>query len=130
MADNLTDTYENAVLDWLNPDVSAPTRPTTPLTVALLTAAGSDSAAGTEAANSGGSTYARQNVTLAAAASGATSNTNLISFANMPASTIVAIAIYENGGGRIWHGPLAANKTVNLGDTFQIAIGDLDLSIG
>lgn len=130
MADNLTDTYENALLDWLNPGEVAPTRPTAPLTVALLSAAGTDSAAGTEVANAGGSTYARQNVTLAAAASGATSNTNLISYANMPATTVVAIAIYENGGTRIWHGTLAASKTVNLGDTFQIAIGDLDLSIG
>lgn len=127
MADNLTDTYENAVLDWLNPGQAAPTRPTSPLTVALLTAAGSDSAAGTEVV---GGSYARQNVTLSAAAGGATSNTNLISFTNMPAATVTSLAIYENGGGRIWHGTLTAPKTVNLGDTFQIAIGDLDLSIG
>lgn len=129
MADNLTDTYENAVLDWLNPGQTAPTRPTSPLTVALLTAAGSDSAAGTEVV-AGAGTYARQTVTLAAASGGATSNTNLLSWANMPGTTVVAIAIYENGGTRVWHGTLAASKTVNLGDTFQIAIGDLDLAIG
>lgn len=129
MADNLTDTYENAVLDWLNPGQTAPTRPTSPLTVALLTAAGSDSAAGTEVV-AGSGTYARQSVTLAAASGGATSNTNLLSWTNMPGVTVAAVAVYENGGTRVWHGALTASKTVNLGDTFQIAIGDLDLAIG
>lgn len=127
MADNLTDAAENLVLDWVN-GVGTPTRPTTPLKVALLTAAGSDSAAGTEAA---GGSYARQNVTFGAAASGASSNTNLIEFTDMPAATIVAIAVYDSAGSpfRIWHGALAASKTVNAGDTFRIAIGDLDVSL-
>ncbi|MEV0237568.1 hypothetical protein [Nonomuraea sp. NPDC050786] len=107
--------------------MSAPTRPTSPLTLALLTAAGSDSSAGTEVV---GGSYARQNITLAAASGGATSNTNLVSFVDMPACTVVAVAIYENGGGRIWHGTLTASKTVNAGDTFQVAIGDLDITLG
>lgn len=126
MADNLTNNYEDAVLDWLNPGQSAPTRPTTPLTLALLTVAGSDSAAGTEVV---GGTYTRQTVTLGAASGGACSNTNLISFPDMPACEVVAVAVYENGGGRIWHGELTDPKTVNAGDTFQVAIGDLDVSI-
>lgn len=128
MADNLTDVAENLVLDWINV-VGSPTRPTSPLKVALLTSAGSDSAAGTEVT---GGSYARQNVTFGSASSGAASNTNLISFADMPAATVTSLAIYDNAGSpvRIWHGTLSAPKTVNAGDTFQIAIGDLDVSIG
>jgi hypothetical protein len=131
VADNMTDVAENLALDWINV-VGTPTRPTGPLKLALLTAAGSDTAAGTEVVDAGGSTYTRQTATLAAASSGATSNTNLISFANMPACTVLAVAIYDSAGSpvRLWHGTLTASKTVNLGDTFQIAIGDLDLAIG
>lgn len=131
MADNLTDTAENLALDWINV-VGTPTRPTSPLKLALLTAISSDSAAGTEVTDAGGSAYTRQTATVSAASGGATSNTNLISFTNMPACTVVGVAIYDSAGSpvRIWHGPLAANKTVNLGDTFQIAIGDLDLALG
>jgi hypothetical protein len=131
VADNMTDTAENLALDWINV-VGTPARPTSPLKLALLTVAGSDSAAGTEVTDAGGSAYLRQTATLAAASGGATSNTNLISFTNMPSCTVVAVAIYDSAGSpvRLWHGALTASKTVNLGDTFQIAIGDLDLAIG
>lgn len=131
MADNLTDTAENLVLDWVN-GVGTPTRPTTPLKCRLLTANGSDSSAGTEVANAGGSTYASQNVTVGAASSGATSNSSTLSFANMPAVTVVGVEIWDSAGSpvRLWHGALTASKTVNLGDTFEIPSGDLDLTIG
>ncbi|UBU10028.1 phage tail fiber protein [Nonomuraea gerenzanensis] len=131
MADNLTDTAENLVLDWIN-GVGSPTRPTTPLKCRLMTANGSDSAGGTEVTNSGGSTYASQNVTVGAASGGATSNTGALTFTNMPAVTVVGVEIWDSAGSpvRLWHGPLAANKTTNLGDTFEIPVGDLDLSIG
>lgn len=127
MADNLTNTAENLALDWIN-GVGSPTRPTTPLKVALVTANGSDSAAGTEV--SGGS-YVRQSVTFDSAASGATQNAGAVTFTNMPAVTVVGVEVWDNAGTpvRIWYGALTANKTLNAGDTFIIAIGDLDLSL-
>ncbi len=127
MADNLTDAAENLALDWLNV-VGSPTRPTSPLKVALLTAAGNETSAGTEVT---GGSYARQNVTFGAASSGASANTNLIEFTDMPAATVVALAVYDSAGSpfRIWHGALTAPKTVNAGDVFRIAIGDLDVSL-
>lgn len=133
MADNLTDTAENLLLDWINV-VGTPTRPTAPLKCRLMTANGTDSAAGTEVANAGGATYAAQNVTVAAAsvAGGTTSNTSTLSFANMPACTVVGVEIWDSAGSpvRLWHSALAANKVVNLGDNFEIPSGDLDLTMG
>jgi hypothetical protein len=77
----------------------------------------------------GGNAYARQSVTFGAAASGATDNTNAPTWVNMPAVTVGGIAIFENGGVRIAYGTLAANKTTNAGDTFTIAIGDIDITL-
>lgn len=130
MADNLTDTAENLMLDWVN-GVGTPTRPTTPLKCALVTANGSDSAAGTEVV-AGGNAYARQNVTFSAASSGATSNTAQLEWLNMPAVTVVGVEVWDSAGTpvRLWHGALASSKVVNAGDPFRIAAGDLDLSLG
>lgn len=130
MADNFTDTAENLMLDWIL-GVGTPTRPTTSLKVRLMTANGTDSAAGTEVTNGGGSTYASQNVTFSAASAGATSNTGAITFTNMPAATIVGVEVWDNAGSpvRIAYGALTANKTTNLGDTFTIAAGDLDITL-
>jgi len=129
MADNLTDTAENLVLTWLFTG-SAATRPTSPWTVALITTAtpGSDSALGSEV-TAGGNAYARQSVTFGTASGGAIENTNAPSWVNMPAVTVGGIAIFENGGTRIAYGTLAANKTTNAGDTFTIAIGDIDITL-
>ena len=129
MADNLTDTAENLVLTWLFTG-SAATRPTTPWTIALITTAtpGTDSALGSEV-TAGGNAYARQAVTFGTASGGAIENTNAPSWVNMPAVTVGGIAIFENGGTRIAYGTLAANKTTNAGDTFTIAIGDIDITL-
>lgn len=127
MAGNITDTAENLMLDWILV-VGTPTRPTTSLKVALVTANGTDSAAGTEVT---GGSYARQNVTFSAASGGATSNSGAVTYTNMPACTVVGVEVWDNAGSpvRLWHGALTASKVVNAADTFTIAIGDLDLSL-
>lgn len=129
MADNLTDTTETLVLNWLFTGGAA-TRPTTPWTVALITTAtpGTDSSLGSEV-TAGGNSYARQTVTFNTAASGAIDNSNAPTWTNMPAVTVGGIAIFENGGTRIAYGTLAANKTTNAGDTFTIAISDIDITL-
>jgi hypothetical protein len=127
MAGNLTDVAENLVLDWLNPGQTAPTRPPG-LSLRLMTANGTDSSAGTEV--SGGS-YAAQSLTLDAASGGATANSSTISYTGMPACTVVGVEIWDTSGTprRLWWGALAASRTVNSGDTFEFAAGDLDLSL-
>ena len=126
MAGSFTDAAELLALDWVH-GVGTPTRPTTPLKVCLLTAMGSDSAAGTEVT---GGSYARQSVTLSAAASGATSNSADVTFASMPACTVVGIEIWDSAGSvRLWSMTLTASKVVNSGDTFTLASGLIALSL-
>lgn len=128
MADNLTDQAESLLLNWVH-GVGTPTRPTTPLKVALMTANGSDSAAGTEVT---GGSYARQNITLTSSTGGSgVSNDADILFTAMPACTVVGIEIYDSAGTpvRLWYGALAASKTLAAGDEFKLAAGDVDLAI-
>ena len=126
MADNLPNTIENQLLDALVGTSSYTV--TTPIKLALETVAGSDTAAGTEVT---GGSYARQTIAFAAASSGAISNNATISFTNMPACTVVAIAIYDNAGSpkRLAYGPLTANKTVASGDTLQFAASAVSLTL-
>lgn len=121
---SLTDGAENRVLDWLT--INTTTAPTTSLQVRLMSANGSDSAAGTEVSGN-----PRQTVTFSAASGGATANTGALNFTSMPATTVVGIEIWDANGTpfRWWWGPLVGSKTTNSGDTFTIAIGDLDLTM-
>lgn len=130
MSDNLTDGAEARVLNWLTGNST--TAITGPLMVRLMTANGSDSVAGTEVTNSGGSTYAPQSVAFAAASgTTSTSNTADLVFANMPAATIVGIEIWDSAGTpfRWWWGAAVASKTTNLGDTLKILAGTLTLTM-
>jgi hypothetical protein len=131
MADNLTDTAENLALNWLFVPAQTPTRPTSPIKVRLMSANGSDSAAGTELSTAQGYTAGGISITFGTAAAGATDNTTAATWTNMPAVTIVGVELWDSAGTpvRLAYGPLTANKTTNSGDTFTIAIGDLDLTL-
>ena len=108
--------------------VGTPTRPTTPLKVALVTANGSDTAAGTEVT---GGSYARQSLSVAAASAGATSNSADLVFAGMPAATVVGVEVWDSAGApvRLWYGALAVSRTVAAGDELRITAGSLTLSL-
>jgi hypothetical protein len=70
-------------------------------------------------------------VTFAAAAAGAVANSITLTQVNMPACTIVGAELWDSSTvpHRLWFGALSASKTVNLGDTFTIAIGAMTLGI-
>lgn len=130
MADNLTDLAEARALNWLTGNST--TAPTGPLMVRLMTANGSDSAAGTEVVNAGGSTYAPVAVAFSAAAgSGASANSADLVFTNMPATTTVGIEVWDSAGTpfRWWWGAAAVSKVTNLGDTLRIVAGTLTLTM-
>jgi hypothetical protein len=127
VADNLTNTSENLALDWINA-VGTPTRPTAPLKVALVTANGDDASAGTEVT---GGSYARQNLSVAAAVSGATSNSADLVWTSMPAVTVVGVEVWDSAGTpvRLWYGALTASRTVAAGDELRLTAGTLTLSL-
>jgi hypothetical protein len=127
VADNLTNTSENLALDWINA-VGTPTRPTAPLKVALVTANGDDASAGTEVT---GGSYARQNLSVAAAVSGATSNSADLVWTSMPAATVVGVEVWDSAGTpvRLWYGALTASRTVAAGDELRLTAGTLTLSL-
>ena len=126
MADNLPDTIENQLLDALVGTTAYTV--TTPIKLALVTANGSDSSAGTQVT---GGSYARQNIAFAAASSGSITNSGVISFTGMPACTVVGIEIYDNAGTpkRLAYGALTASRTVTAGDTVQFSASSVTLSL-
>lgn len=126
MADNLTNTAENKMLDALVGTASYSAN--TPIKLALVTAAGSDSAAGTEV--SGGS-YARQTITFNAASSGSIASAATVSFTNMPTCTVVGIELWDSAGTpvRLAYGSLTSNKSLTSGDTLEFAAGSITLSL-
>lgn len=101
------------------------TAPTAPLKMALNTTAGTASVAGTEPV---GGSYARQTFTPAdAGGTASTSNTNTMTFTNMPAGTDTAVELYDSSGTprRAWFGTLTSSRTVGAGDTISFAPGSV-----
>lgn len=103
--------------------------------VHLYTSATSD-ANGTGTEVSGGS-YAAENVVAAGwdapgATGGATANSGDVDFGTASANwgTVSHVSIeMPSSANRLFHGALAASKTVNNGDSFKFATGDLDVAI-
>lgn len=126
MADNLPDIIENQLLDALVG--TAAYTVTGPIKLALVTANGNDATPGTEVT---GGSYARQTITFGAAASGSISNSASISFAGMPAATVVGIEIYDSAGTpkRLAYGALTTSRVVTAGDTVQFASSAITLSL-
>jgi len=123
---SFTNAAEDRVQDWVVGNST--TAPTGPMKLAILTANGTESAAGTEVT---GGSYARQTITLSASSGGAQSNSADITFTGMPACTVTGWALYDSAGTpfRWRYGALVAPKDVNSGDDFVIAAGDLDLTL-
>ena len=100
--------------------------------MALFTTATTDAGGGTEVSGGG---YARQLVGLSAAsgAGGLISNAADIVFPTATADwgTVTHAAIMDaaTGGNMIMHSPLDASKTIAVGDTFKINMGDLNVTI-
>lgn len=125
----LSDYAENLLLDWLMTTGTA-TRPTA-WYLALFTSSPNDDASGSEVSGNG---YTREAVTFDAASGGSTSNDGLITFG--PASggnwgTITHFGIFDasTNGNLLWHGALSASRVVNDGDSIQVPVGNLTLTL-
>ena len=126
----LSDHAEKLILDWMMTAGTA-ARPSA-WYVALYTAAPSDAGGGTELSGSG---YAREAVAFAAATSGTgtTSNTGVVIFTadggDWGSVTHMGIHDASSSGNLLWHGALAAAKTVLDGDSLEFAVGNIDLTV-
>jgi hypothetical protein len=105
---------------------------TSPATVyvSLWTSDPTDAGSGTEV--SGGS-YARTAVTFGAPSNGATTNSADVTFPQATASwgTVGWIGINDalTTGNLLYHTALDASKTIDIGDIFKIATGNLSVTL-
>ena len=108
------------------------TAPTTPMKLALNTANGTATAAGTEVT---GGSYARQDLSAALpanASSGAITSNAAVNFTGMPATTVTGAEVFDSAGSprRAFFGALASSKTTGAGDTLQFPSGQISLTLG
>lgn len=115
-ANGITDVEANRILDNSIPSGT---------TIDLVTTMGTATAAPTKV--SGGS-YAAQTTTWISATGRAKSNSVAVTFAGMPATTVVGIDMANTTPARTWFIPLAANKTTNAGDTLSFDIAAISCS--
>lgn len=127
---NLSNYLEKKLLDHAN-GVLAFTMPTA-LYLALSTADPTDDGSGlTEPTGAG---YARQPLAMNAAdVNNASGNSTDVTFTASGGNwgTITHVAIFDaaTGGNMLWHGPMAAAKTINDGDSLTFRAGDIILSL-
>jgi hypothetical protein len=129
MAGSFSDYLEDKVLKHVFTNTSY--TPATTLYVGLYTVAPSDTGGGTQV--SGGS-YARAAVTFSV--SGTTTlctNSAAIEFPTSTASwgTVVAVGVFDasTAGNLLAWADLTTSKTIDTGDVFRIATGDLDITL-
>lgn len=121
----ISDYLENLVIDHLLRAQAF--TPAATIYLALFSDATTDAGGGTEAA---GGSYARQAVTIGAPSAGAASNTNALTYPNMPAGTWTHAALVEDSGGAtdfLFHGPLTNPKTTVAGQSIGVSVGELDV---
>ena len=130
---SFSDYLENEILDHVF-KTGAYSQPTN-LFVALSksTIADSDTGGGVTGELSGGA-YARVTCdTWDAAASGATENSQTVTFAQATADwgtvTHFAVCDSKTGGNMIGWGALSAAKNVSSGDTAEFATGEIDITL-
>ena len=123
---NLTLTAANQALSWML-GLSA-TAPSGSLKVALVTANGTASAAGTEVT---GGSYARKTLVPTAVSGGASSNSTDLVWSGMPAVTVVGVEVWDSASTpvRWWFGALDTARTTAAGDEFRLTAGSLDFTL-
>ena len=105
------------------------TNPTTPMKLRLYTNTGSDGTAATSEVTGG--SYTSQTIAWKSASARSIANNGAITYTNMPACTVQSVEVYDTNGTprRALWGALAANKTVDAGDTLTFADGAIVLSV-
>lgn len=127
-----SDFLENTILDHVLGNTVY--TPATVLYVGLFTAStGLEANAPSAEISDAGTAYTRKVATFAAASSGSADTATTITFdvatANWGTVTHVAVMDAATGGNVLFHGAVTSAKTIETGDTFQIAAGNLTISL-
>lgn len=131
MAGGIDQTLANSLLDALCPNSGAGSFPTItgPIKVRVMTANGSDTAAGTELGTSGGYTAGGAAVsTWSAAGSGSKATSSAVSWTNMPSTTTPGMEEWTSDATpkRTFWAPWSGGSiTIGAGNTFTIASAGL-----
>lgn len=130
----ISDYLEDALIEHIFGNTNY-TRPAT-IYLALFTVAPTDAGGGTEVV---GNNYARLGLDTGASSAwtrtnNVASNTANAEFAQASGGNwgdILAVGLFDasSGGNLLFHGPLAATKTVNDGDIFRFNAGDLTITL-
>lgn len=120
-----TTTMANNIINKIlrNTDFTSPTN----IYFSLHTADSSESGANEVT----GGSYARQLINFTTASSKTSMNSGIVSFVNMPATTVTHVGLWDavSGGTFIWSGVMSFDAIVLNGATLGIAIGDFDVSL-
>lgn len=142
MANAASDYLENATLDfWLGGNTGGYATPSS-LQVGLFHGTpGTPSTSGTVLYNLENNdtqdeitlgNYSRQTVTFGSPSGGSISNDVTVTFPTATANydgDVTCIAVLDNSGNVLFYGELTVTKTVTTGDTFQVAISNLQVSL-
>ena len=140
----MTDYLENKIIDWLFRGQTF--TPPAGLHMGLLTAAPSDSSAGTEISGNGynrvnlaptlanwAGTQAAGSTVASSGNTGTTSNNSAVNFPTPSASwgTVTHFAIYDaaSAGNMLFYGALTISKVINQNDTVSFAAAALTVQI-
>jgi len=128
MAGSATNYLENKLADHALGTTSY-THPSQ-LYVSLHTSACSDSAAGTEVTLGG---YTRQSVNFGASSGGVATNSGLVTWTASGGNygTVTHISLYDasTSGNYMWWADLNSSRVINDGDTLEIEIGNLTVTV-
>jgi hypothetical protein len=80
-----------------------------------------------------GTAYGRTSIAFDVATTGTTQNTGAVTFSpatsNWGTVTHIAVMDASTSGNVLFHGAVTTSKTIETGDTFQVSIGNLSISL-
>ena len=130
---SFSDYLENAILDHVFKTASYSVPTNIYIALCLSTVAEDDTGSTLPTEASGGSYARKECQTWDAAASGATENTQVVTFAEATAvwGTITDFALVDHltTGKLLGYGKLTTSKGIGTGDTAKFATGDIDVTL-
>lgn len=125
---------ENEILDHIFTDVGFSAGVAT-IFLSLHSADPGETGASEISASGGGPLRitATRNTDWNSASTGLTDNANALTWSGMPSATVTHVGMWDDSAGAsenfLMGGSLSATAVLNSGDTFEIAAGDLDITL-